>query len=80
MFDALFSPLKIVPITIVNRIQITPHQQQYFFDCLPTDTLIHYYIERAKGGAGLLEVSQLFVKAPMGFEHLGLNVLARMLE
>jgi 2,4-dienoyl-CoA reductase-like NADH-dependent reductase (Old Yellow Enzyme family) len=66
MFDKLFSPLDIGEVTIKNRIQITPHEQQYLENGLPSDTMIHYYIERAMGGAGLLEVSQLFIKEPSG--------------
>jgi 2,4-dienoyl-CoA reductase-like NADH-dependent reductase (Old Yellow Enzyme family)/thioredoxin reductase len=66
MFDRLFSPLDIGPVTIKNRIQITPHEQQYLKDGLPSETMINYYLERAKGGTGLLEVSQLFIKASDG--------------
>ena len=66
MFERLFSPLDIGPVQIKNRIQVTPHEQQYLRDGLPTDTMIHYYTERAKGGVGLLEVSQLFIKPSEG--------------
>jgi len=66
MFDRLFSPLVIGPVEIKNRVQITPHEQQYLKDGLPTETMINYYIERAKGGTGLLEVSQLFIRASTG--------------
>lgn len=66
LFDNLFSPLAIGPIQIKNRIQVTPHEQQYLKDGLPTDTMIDYYLERAKGGTGLLEVSQLFIRASSG--------------
>jgi 2,4-dienoyl-CoA reductase-like NADH-dependent reductase (Old Yellow Enzyme family)/thioredoxin reductase len=65
-FDKLFSPLQIGPVEIKNRIQVTPHEQQYLKDGLPTETMIDYYLERAKGGAGLLEVSQLFIKSSTG--------------
>ena len=66
MFDRLFSPLDIGPVQIKNRIQVTPHEQQYLKDGLPSDTMIHYYVERAKGGVGLLEVSQLFIRPSEG--------------
>jgi len=33
---------------------------------LPTDTLLEYYRERAMGGAGLLEVSQIYIKPTTG--------------
>jgi hypothetical protein len=65
MFDNLFSPLEIGEIEIKNRIQVTPHEQQYLENGLPSDTMIHYYIERAMGGAGLLEVSQIYIKASL---------------
>ena len=66
MFDLLFSPLSIGGVEIKNRIQVTPHEQQYLRNGLPTDTMLHYYIERAKGGAGLLEVSQLYIRPSKG--------------
>jgi 2,4-dienoyl-CoA reductase-like NADH-dependent reductase (Old Yellow Enzyme family)/thioredoxin reductase len=66
MFETLFSPLEIGPITIKNRIQITPHELQYMNDGLSTETVVFYYAERAKGGVGLMEVSQLMIKPPFG--------------
>ena len=66
LFDKLFSPLNIGNVEIKNRIQITPHEQQYLENGLPTETMINYYVERARGGAGLLEVSQVYIKAPFG--------------
>src|SRR5271167_1501584 len=66
MLEKLFSPLRIGPITIKNRIQVTPHELQYLSDGLVTERLIDYYAERAKGGVGLLEVSRLDVKEPTG--------------
>ncbi|MDG6998803.1 MAG: hypothetical protein JRN15_06790, partial [Nitrososphaerota archaeon] len=53
LFDKLFSPLNIGNVEIKNRIQITPHEQQYLENGLPTETMINYYVERARGGAGL---------------------------
>jgi 2,4-dienoyl-CoA reductase-like NADH-dependent reductase (Old Yellow Enzyme family)/thioredoxin reductase len=67
MFEKLFSPLQIGPVSIENRIQITPHELSYLSDGLVTDTMVDYYEERAKGGVALLEVSQLTTKAPNGF-------------
>jgi len=66
MFEKLFSPLDLGKIRIKNRIQLPPHSQHYFENGLPTDTLLGYYLERAMGGAGLLEVSQIYVKPPTG--------------
>jgi 2,4-dienoyl-CoA reductase-like NADH-dependent reductase (Old Yellow Enzyme family)/pyruvate/2-oxoglutarate dehydrogenase complex dihydrolipoamide dehydrogenase (E3) component len=62
LFERLFSPLQIGPVTIPNRIQVTPHELQYLEDGLVSDTMVDYYRERARGGAGLLELSQLAVK------------------
>jgi 2,4-dienoyl-CoA reductase-like NADH-dependent reductase (Old Yellow Enzyme family)/thioredoxin reductase len=70
LFDRLFSPLEIGPVTLRNRIQITPHEQEYLSNGLVTNTLIDYYVERAKGGAGLLEVSEIFVRPPTGIHWL----------
>ena len=69
MLEKLFSPLSIGSITIKNRIQVTPHELQYFQNGLVSETLVYYYVERAKGGVGLLEVSQLTVKPPTGTPH-----------
>ncbi|MGI0079273.1 MAG: FAD-dependent oxidoreductase [Nitrososphaerales archaeon] len=66
MFEKLFSPLQIGPIAVKNRIQLPPHSLHYFENGLPTDTLLEYYLERAMGGAGLLEVSQIYIKPPNG--------------
>src|SRR5487761_623408 len=66
MFEKLFSPIQIGAITAKNRIQLPPHSLHYFENGLPTDTLLEYYRERAMGGAGLLEVSQIYVKPPSG--------------
>src|SRR5207245_10752085 len=66
LFKSLFSPLQIGPTAIKNRIQITPHELQYMEDGFATGTLINYFVERAKGGAGLSELYQLMVKPAFG--------------
>jgi 2,4-dienoyl-CoA reductase-like NADH-dependent reductase (Old Yellow Enzyme family)/thioredoxin reductase len=66
MYDQLFSPLDLGSVKIKNRIQLPPHSQHYFENGLPSDTLLEYYLERAIGGAGLLEVSQIYIKSPTG--------------
>src|SRR5580704_9484489 len=65
-FERLFSPLQMGNIHVKNRIQLPPHSLHYFENGLPTETLLDYYLERAMGGAGLLEVSQIYVKSPTG--------------
>ncbi len=52
MFDRLFEPISIGPVTLKNRIQLLPHNT--LFDI---QTLIPYLARRAQGGAGLIEVS-----------------------
>ncbi len=66
MYDKLFSSLDLGPVRIKNRIQLPPHSQHYFENGLSSDTLLEYYLERAMGGAGLLEVSQIYIKSPTG--------------
>jgi len=66
MFEKLFSPIDIGQIRVKNRIQLPPHSLHYFENGLPSDALLEYYLERARGGAGLLEVSQIYIKSPTG--------------
>jgi 2,4-dienoyl-CoA reductase-like NADH-dependent reductase (Old Yellow Enzyme family) len=54
MLDHLFSPLAIGPVTLPNRIVSTSHQTSLVHDHLPTDDLIAYHEERARGGAGMI--------------------------
>ena len=69
MFATLFSPLDLGNVRIKNRIQLPPHSQHFFENGLPTETLLGYYLERAIGGAGLLEVSQIYLKPPIGIYY-----------
>jgi 2,4-dienoyl-CoA reductase-like NADH-dependent reductase (Old Yellow Enzyme family)/thioredoxin reductase len=48
-FKHLFSPVKIGNVTLPNRIVMTGA-----FNRLTGDRLLHYYVARAKGGAGLI--------------------------
>lgn len=68
-FELLFSPIELGPITVKNRIYITPHATMFASDSrdnLPGDRLAYYCAERAKGGAGLIEVSMARVTAGVG--------------
>src|SRR5690242_21533689 len=56
MLDRLFSPLRLGPIEIPNRIVSTSHQTSLVHDHLPTDDLIAYHRARAAGGAGLIVI------------------------
>ena len=50
----LFTPFKIGGITVKNRIVFSAHLTNYAEDFLPSERHIHYYRERARGGAGLI--------------------------
>lgn len=50
----LFSPIRIGPITIKNRIVFPAHLTNYAIHNLPTARHSYYYGERARGGAGLI--------------------------
>jgi mycofactocin system FadH/OYE family oxidoreductase 2 len=55
-FHYLFTPKQIGSVMIKNRIVSTGHMTTYVQNGLPTDQLIAYHKERAKGGAGLIIV------------------------
>jgi 2,4-dienoyl-CoA reductase-like NADH-dependent reductase (Old Yellow Enzyme family)/thioredoxin reductase len=50
----LFEPLQLGPVELPNRIVSTSHQTSLVHDHLPTDALVAYHAERARGGAGLI--------------------------
>ncbi|MBI5896890.1 MAG: hypothetical protein HZB24_13115, partial [Desulfobacterales bacterium] len=54
MFEYLFTPLKIKNVTFRNRVMITGHGTLMGANGVPSQQLIDYYVERAKGGVGLL--------------------------
>jgi 2,4-dienoyl-CoA reductase-like NADH-dependent reductase (Old Yellow Enzyme family)/thioredoxin reductase len=56
VLDTLFSPLRLGPVEIQNRIVSTSHQTSLVHDHLPTDDLIAYHEARAAGGAGLIVI------------------------
>ena len=51
----IWSPLQIGTTTVKNRILLSPHRQAYGDDNQPTDRMIAYYVERAKGGVALVD-------------------------
>ena len=53
-YPHLFSPLKIGPVTVRNRIMQTAHVKLFTRDGVDSQRNIDYQVERAKGGAGLL--------------------------
>ncbi|MCK4792856.1 MAG: FAD-dependent oxidoreductase [Desulfobacteraceae bacterium] len=71
-FKHLFSPLKINTLEIKNRICMPPMCTNYAtINGQVTDRLIAYYVERAKGGAGLLTVEYTYINlGGKMFEHM----------
>lgn len=54
MFPNLFSPLRIGPVTVKNRILSTGHDTCLPHDGTVNEALIAYHAARARGGAGLI--------------------------
>ncbi|HET6499899.1 MAG TPA: mycofactocin system FadH/OYE family oxidoreductase 2 [Amycolatopsis sp.] len=50
----LFSPLRVGPLVVRNRIVFSAHLTNYAADGLPTEQHAAYYAARAEGGAGLI--------------------------
>ena len=53
-FKHVFTPLRLGPVTIANRIVFSAHLTNYAEDGLPTQQHAEYYAARARGGAGLI--------------------------
>jgi mycofactocin system FadH/OYE family oxidoreductase 2 len=53
-YKQLFTPLRLGPVTIANRIVFSAHLTNYAEDGLPTEQHAAYYAARARGGAGLI--------------------------
>src|ERR1700729_1910463 len=53
-YPHLFSPLRVGPLTLRNRIVFSAHLTNYAEDGLPTAQHAAYYAARAAGGAGLI--------------------------
>ncbi|AWK73576.1 mycofactocin system FadH/OYE family oxidoreductase 2 [Rhodococcus oxybenzonivorans] len=50
----LFTPLRLGPLTVRNRVVFSAHLTGYAVDGLPTEQHAAYYAARARGGAGLI--------------------------
>lgn len=75
-FDKIFEPLTIKQVTIRNRIVSTSHSEVFAKDGLPTDRLIAYHAEKAKGGIGMTMCggsSSVSIDSPTGWWN-SLNV------
>jgi mycofactocin system FadH/OYE family oxidoreductase 2 len=60
-FPNLFSPIKIGPMTVKNRIVFPGHQTLFAADNMITDRLIAYHVARARGGVGLICIESISV-------------------
>ncbi len=67
-YDALLRPLTIKGMTVRNRVISSSHGPGYIVDGKPTDRLIRYHAEKAKGGIGLTQVgaSAVSLDSPSG--------------
>lgn len=54
VLSSLFSPLRVGPVELPNRIVSTAHQTTLVHDHLPTDDFLAYHEARARGGTGLI--------------------------
>jgi 2,4-dienoyl-CoA reductase-like NADH-dependent reductase (Old Yellow Enzyme family) len=54
VLDHLFSPLRIGPVELPNRVVSTAHQTTLVEDHLPTEDFLAYHEARARGGVGLI--------------------------
>ena len=60
-FQHLFTPLKVGPITVKNRILVPSHGTQMAQEGRVTDQMTSYVAERAKGGASLIVTEAMSV-------------------
>jgi 2,4-dienoyl-CoA reductase-like NADH-dependent reductase (Old Yellow Enzyme family) len=65
-FPTLFSPIKLGPLTLRNRIAMAPLTRQMAeADGTPTDEMAAYYARRARGGLGLIITEGTYENAGM---------------
>ena len=60
-FRFLFSPIKIGSIVVPNRICFSAHLTNFSEDYKISDRHIYYYLERAKGGCGLIITEEMSI-------------------
>lgn len=88
MSGLLFSPLRIGPLTVRNRIVFSAHLTNYAHDGLPTEQHAEYYAARAAGGAGLIiteehtthEADRPYEKLIRGFDPAAVDGYRRITE
>ncbi|PKV77420.1 NADH:flavin oxidoreductase [Nocardia fluminea] len=62
--DALFTPLRIGPLTLPNRIVMSPMTRQHSPGGTPGDDVAAYYRRRAEGGTGLIITEGVAIDHP----------------
>lgn len=76
-YEMMFSPMKIGNVEIRNRVVMAPMCMGFGqFNGKVTDTMMNYYVERAKGGVGLIftEITRVNdVTGASSFGQLGLS-------
>lgn len=71
-YPKLFEPGKIGKVKIKNRIVMSPLGTSFWgVNGEVTAKLMDHYVERAKGGAGLITVSYIVLDYPAGYASLG---------
>ncbi|MFZ3130534.1 MAG: FAD-dependent oxidoreductase, partial [Desulfosporosinus sp.] len=62
----ILSPIKIGNLEIRNRVVMAPMTNNFAQEGFITERMIHFYVERAKGGVGLVTVEDGIVDFPIG--------------
>ena len=65
-YARLFEPCRIGTVELVNRLVMPPMTTNFAREGLPTDCMINYYAERARGGVGLIVVEDSIVESSTG--------------
>jgi len=72
MKDPLFEPITINKLVLKNRIYLPAMHMGMAVDFQVTDQLVDFYVERAKGGAGMIVVGNATVDDVSGFfQYIG---------
>ncbi|KAJ6450123.1 NADH:flavin oxidoreductase/NADH oxidase [Mycena vitilis] len=62
--STLFTPLKLGSTTIPNRIGMSALTRNPSTDTVPNEIMLKYYVQRAKGGAGLIVSEGILITPP----------------
>jgi 2,4-dienoyl-CoA reductase-like NADH-dependent reductase (Old Yellow Enzyme family)/thioredoxin reductase len=62
--EHLLSPIKIGKMEVKNRVEFAPVTDNFGIDDYVTDRMIKFYVDRAKGGVGLINIGFFTVNYP----------------